>query len=459
MSKKKAGIISAIVIVVIAVAGGIWYILMGGGSGGSSDDKVYVETVSTLNGENSGAQNRYSGKIESQQTLKINKNSEKTVKEIFVKTGDEVQEGTPLFEYSTDEVEQQISQAELDLEGIDIDIGEQKNQISSLESDRSKVSEDEKFQYTTQIQTLQTSIKQAEFSKESKKVEIENLKSTIENSVITSEMEGIVKNISESGFDQNTGEELPFMTVLATGAYRVKGTVSEQNVKFLTEGQAVIIRSRIDEALTWNGSITEVDTKNEVTDNNNGFFDSGSSETATKYPFYISLDTMEGLLLGEHVFIELDYGQQEEKEGVWLYESYIVMEEELAYVWADNGNGKIEKRTVELGEYDEEMGSYEILSGLTKEDAIAYPMETLYEGVRTVTDISEVNYDAPMYQEESQGDGSDGDLGGEDDGMDGLGDGMDGQDGYSGDGAGMEDAGAVPNERIDAPEDDPEVSE
>ena len=33
-------------------------------------------------------------------------------------------------------------------------------------------------------------------------------------------------------------------------------------------------------------------------------------------------------------------------------ESYIVKEKKEAYVWADNGKGKLEKRKVELGKYD-----------------------------------------------------------------------------------------------------------
>ena len=52
-------------------------------------------------------------------------------------------------------------------------------------------------------------------------------------------------------------------------------------------------------------------------------------------------------------------------------------EGQSAYVWAVNGRNKLEKRPVKLGEYDEAMGAYEILSGLTEDDYIAFPMEGL----------------------------------------------------------------------------------
>ena len=71
-----------------------------------------------------------------------------------------------------------------------------------------------------------------------------------------------------------------------------------------------------------------------------------------------------------------------------------------AYVWADDGNGRLEKRMVELGEYDAMLDEYEILSGLTEDDLIAWPMEGLYEGVRTVTDMDEVDYSSGLYNQE-----------------------------------------------------------
>ena len=45
-----------------------------------------------------------------------------------------------------------------------------------------------------------------------------------------------------------------------------------------------------------------------------------------------------------------------------------------------------------MGEYDAELDQYQILSGLTEEDYIAWPMEGLYEGVTTVTNIEEENW-------------------------------------------------------------------
>jgi HlyD family secretion protein len=51
-----------------------------------------------------------------------------------------------------------------------------------------------------------------------------------------------------------------------------------------------------------------------------------------------------------------------------------------AYVWLANESNLIEKHEVTLGEYDEDLSKYEILDGLTQDDYIAYPLETISEG-------------------------------------------------------------------------------
>ena len=102
---------------------------------------------------------------------------------------------------------------------------------------------------------------------------------------------------------------------------------------------------------------------------------------SSKYPFYIALDSMEGLILGQHVYIEKDIGQNEVKEGLWIPDYFIVEENNEYFVWAANSKDKLEKRKIEIGEKDEKLGKYQIKKGLSLEDYIAVPSEDLTEGV------------------------------------------------------------------------------
>lgn len=406
MSRKKIGVIVAAgVIAVAAVIGGIWYFGKGNSGSGKSADKVFVQKVSEIDKWNTGVNSSYSGIVESQETWDVNKDTERQVKEVLVAVGDTVDVGTPLFTYDTKEAENQIAQTKLEIESISNDISNYNSQIDELQKEKKNAPEDQQFEYTTQIQTLQTNIKQSEYDQKSKQADIDKYQQTIDNAVVTSKIAGVVKSINEDGTDAS-GNTTAFMTVLATGDYRIKGKIDEQNVSYLTVGQEVIVRSRVDENVTWKGTITAIDTETTADNNSNGsvsYMDGSdsSSEGATKYPFYVTLDSTDGLILGQHVFIEPDYGQTEVKEGIWLDESYIVQDDGDPYVWAANDRNKLEKRKVELGEYDDTLFKYEIVSGLTEEDYITWPMTGLYEGVTTVTDENEVDYSSPLYNMES----------------------------------------------------------
>ena len=148
-------------------------------------------------------------------------------------------------------------------------------------------------------------------------------------------MAGVVKEINENGVDPN-GNTAAYMKILATGEYRVKGTIDETSVGTISEGTPVILRSRLDETQTWTGSISKIDTESTQTDSNSSYmYDGGSSgDSASKYSFYVTLDSTDGLMLGQHLYIEPDYGQGEveEKEGVWLYGYYIVQDDGDPYV-------------------------------------------------------------------------------------------------------------------------------
>ena len=71
------------------------------------------------------------------------------------------------------------------------------------------------------------------------------------------------------------------------------------------------------------------------------------------------------------------------KDGIWLDASYIVMEGDKAYLWVANQNHRLEKREVEIGELDENLYQYEIKSGVSESDSIAWPMEDYKEGMKT----------------------------------------------------------------------------
>lgn len=406
MSKKKVGILVGTVIVIAALGGTGFYFrqdikdMIPFLQDGSSEDKVYVERVSKVMNQYSGVSNRYNGVVESQDSYEVTVDSGRTIDEIHVAVGDVVEVDQVLVTYDTSDIRTQIAQANLEIESINYEINSDQKQIDTLTQECAQATEEDKFSYQIQIQNLQNSIAQKQFDLESKQLDISKYQSQIANSTVKSKFAGVVKEINEKGVDAN-GNSAPFMTILQTGEYRVKGSIDEQNVWMLADGQSVVIRSRVDESKTWKGTITLVDTENPGQGNSDSYYVSDSDgQMASKYPFYIELESAEDLILGQHVYIELDEGQEEVKEGLWLYNYYIVQDEDTPYVWVANDKNRLEKCYIELGEYDADMDEYEIVSGLSETDYITWPMQGLYEGVTTVTDAMEVDYSAPLYNQE-----------------------------------------------------------
>ncbi|HIU75290.1 MAG TPA: efflux RND transporter periplasmic adaptor subunit [Candidatus Pelethocola excrementipullorum] len=387
--KKKSIIITCACVAAALVIGGVGLFIWAGKDKSKSDNVVYVNTVEKLMslGSGNGMMNRFSGVVESQDTWKVQQNSEKTVKDILVEEGQEVQVGTPLFTYDTDKFQSDLEQAELDLERIENEITSMKDNITQLNKDKKSASKENQATLQLQIQEAELQLKQKEYEAKSKQIEIDKFHENISNATVTSEIAGVVKSINNGSaeMDMYGNTDTSFMTILATGDYQIKGKVNELNMGAIAEGAPVIVHSRVDSSVTWKGTVSKVDRDNAEANNNNYMYGGGDSMSqTTSYPFYVTLESSENLMLGQHVYMELDNGQDSEpKAGIWLDEYFINDLDAEPYVWADNGKNKLEKRKVTLGQYDESMMKYEIADGLKKEDAITFPEAGLEEGMET----------------------------------------------------------------------------
>ena len=371
---------------------------------------VYVQSVSQIMGYGTmGANNFCAGVVVAQNEVRIDRDENRKVAELKVEVGQSVSAGDVLFVYDTDEIQLTIDKAELEIEQMKNSIKDYDEQIKQLEKEKKNAPESEQLSYTVNIQTLEASKKETEYNITVKQRELQQLKQNAGSGAVTAPIDGKIKAINENGgYDEMTGQPLPYITLIQSGAYRVKGKVNEMNLSEFYVGQTVIVRSRADESQTWTGTITQLDTAPE--DNgNDGMYDYGygvSDEmtSTSSYPFYVDLDTVDGLLLGQHVFVEPNYGQNEQADGLSLYADYVLgSEDEGYYVWADDADGKIEKRSVTVGSFDEMLYCYVITGGLTMNDRIAYPDESIQEGAPVTDTMPEPSEMEPNGDGESNG--------------------------------------------------------
>ena len=389
---KKQGILIFILILVLMLVSGC----------GETLPPVYVQSVNEIMGYSAaGEYNVCAGIVVAQNETEIEKDEERKISELKVEAGQSVSAGDVLFVYDMEEAKLSIDKAELEVEQLKNTISDIEEQIKELESEKKYASSSDQLSYTVRIQSLETDKLEAEYNISVKEAELESMKASIGDGEVRAPISGKVKSINENGaVDEMTGAALPYIVLIEEGAYRIKGTVNELNRGDYFEGQSVIIRSRIDSEQTWHGMIELIESTPDESQNNNMYYNGMSDEmtSTSSYPFYVQLENTDDLLLGQHVYIEPDAGQNEEQSGLWLNAAYVAgSEEEGYYVWAADKHDEIEKREVVVGTIDEEMFLYEIVSGLSGTDRIAFPEE----GIREGAPIAETPVATEAYEEEN----------------------------------------------------------
>ena len=379
---------------VICIALALSLLLVLSGCGGKSSG-VYVQSVKTLAGYGGIAPgDRFGGIVVSENVAEINKDSDKTIGELFVREGDDVTEGQELFTYDTDQLQLTLDKQKLELEQLQISIESYGEQIADLEKTRDRVYESQKLQYTIQIQSLQLDLKEAELKLKAKETEVAQSENILQNATVFAPVSGRVQSISENGTD-NYGNPLPYITIQQAGSYRIKGVLGELQRGGIMEGDRIRIISRTDDSVFWLGTVSLVDYESPYQGSPNDMYygtQTDEMSSSSRYPFYVELDSTEGLLLGQHVYME-KYVETEMPTGVSIPSSFICYDEDGSnYVWAEN-SGKLERRTVVLGDYNMMLDTYQVLEGLTEEDYIAFPDPELCQPGAATT------HDAPAAEE------------------------------------------------------------
>ena len=408
---------------------------------GESNGEASVQSVSMICGLGSaGLTDRFAGVVSALGETNIKKDDSMTVGEIKVKVGDAVSVGDVLFTYDMTDLETNLLAAQLELESLKSTLADKEEEKKQAEDALDAIVDDsERNKTLIQIRQINLEIRNTNASIASKGRDIEKLQSNMKNSEVKAEVAGEVKSVNPDGGTDSQGNPLPLISIVQTGGFRVKGYVNENNASVLTQGTQVVIRSRVSDQ-TWKGSISSIDWNNAQQSRSD--FGDGDTAMSSKYPFYVTLSSSDGLLMGQHVYIEPDLGQDAQSTVIQLPASFINDADSSPWVWAQGSGGKLEKRSLTLGDYNAELDTYAVTDGLTAADYIAFPDDTLKAGMTCVT------YDESTF--DPSGDGGVTDGGMADGGM---------VDGGMVDGGDFIPADDAANGAVDMPADEPVADE
>ena len=385
------------------------------GCGGQT--QINVEQAGMLASAATGS-DKFAGMVVSENVVEIERDTEKQIQELYVAAGDVVRVNEKLFEYDTDTLSLTIDKQQLELDKLTQQIKDLTTQKTNLEKQikeldtKIKKEKDKKVkaEYENQRSTLDLQLRtvkadqtESTLKKNTLQAEMNYNKDMLKNAVVRSPIKGTVRSVNENGS--------PYITIQQAGAFQVKGMLSELSLgSGIMEGVSVTILSRTDPTASWTGMVSLVDYNNAGTEEQDNMFGGGDAmSTSTSYPFYITLDSTEGLLLGQHVYIQISAAAVGD-DLLRIPEHYVMdvlMDEETwtttGTVWGvDPATNKLVKVTVTLGEYDPTYGTYVILEGITAESYLADPTDPGVKEGAAVYQRSELEYMGQTEPTESQ---------------------------------------------------------
>ena len=381
-SKKKGNrkkwIIAALIVAALCVA--VFFIVKAFRKEDKGDSVVYVTPVSMLMDKLLLGQNVYAGIVVTQGEVTVNNDEGNRISDYYVKEGDTVTVGTPLFKYDVNALQDSLTSKEIARDRAKIALESAQKARDDAQKALNEADSGARAAAELTLRDSELALEEARLTFEKAEKAVTEASDKINNATVLSEIDGTVSKVTKAdyGNQSSTDSESSQMggaviTIEKSGNLQVKLSLGELDFNSIEDGMEVTVQSRTDESKTWTGTIR----KAVLTENTDSKESSESQQTNLAY---VTLDTSDGMVSGQHVKVTRKTDEKEDKR-IFIDPSYIVdAGKSSPYVWADDGTGLLEKRKVELGEKDSE-GKYEILSGLGLTDAIVLPSDDLAVGM------------------------------------------------------------------------------
>lgn len=254
----------------------------------------------------------------------------------------------------------------------------QKSDSSNLEVNLSEVKESyTKEELKKAISDKEKEIRDLELNQKETALKIKNAKKALEDQTVKATITGVIKKVGDPEKPSQDGSA--FIQVDSQQGLYVKGYVSELVLDQVTPGTMLQISS-------WSSGAFATATVKEVSPYPaEDYMVYSSGAQASYYPFTALIDEgAEGFQNLESVSISMTVGADETAQNaIYLSKAFIREENGQKYVFVRGEDGKLERRPVKTGKivYGNQ---YEIKSGLTAEDYIAFPYsKNELEGTKT----------------------------------------------------------------------------
>lgn len=287
----------------------------------------------------------------------------------LVNEGEVVTSGTPLFEYMTSDIEEEIKKIEIEKEKVENQITSLEDHINQLKDYRDSLTFDkeEKHSEKSILSGIERDIYEKELEKDLLEQEVKKYEEQLKvldnesgKMTVVSDLDGVVEKVRED-------LKNPVVTVVSKEP-SVKGTFNEEEMKKVSTGMKVYVSSGFFKKRV-EGILYKVQE-----------FPEGEPavEKASRYPFTVRLETKDAgkPLFGSHVNVTVV--TKEVNGAVVVPSDALVKEKAGSFIYIINKSGKLEKRKVSVGM--KANGKTEIKKGLKKGDLIITNPKAIQRG-------------------------------------------------------------------------------
>ena len=379
---KKTGSKKWIIVALVAAAlcAAVFFIVKTFLKEDKGDSVVYVTPVSRLTDKFLLGQNIYAGIVVTQGEVTVNNEDGNRISDYYVKEGDTVTVGTPLFKYDVNALQDSLTSKEIARDRAKIALESAQKARDDAQKALNEADSGTRAAAELGLRDAELGLEEARLTFEKAEKSVNEASARIGNATVLSEIDGTVSKVTKADYGNQSSTDSessamggPVITIEKSGNLQVKLTLSELDFNSIEDGMEVTVQSRTDESKMWTGTIKKA-ALTESTDSKE------STESQQTNLAYVTVDNSDGMVSGQHVKVTKKTDENEDKR-MFIDPSYIVdAEKSNPYVWADDGTGLLEKRKVQLGGKDDE-GKYEIVSGIGLTDAIVLPSDDLAVGM------------------------------------------------------------------------------
>jgi HlyD family secretion protein len=274
-------------------------------------------------------------------------------KNFLVKEGDQVDRGTSLYEYSSDNTDEDRAEIEAERKQLIREVAlieEQIQQLSYLQSVSASASDNSTPVYNSDGSTssnssssdlVQVSIEKEIYDKELEKsrvkAEIDKYDEMIKASNNGSDQLGINSDVSGTVKKINYNLKNPIVTIISDKP-KVEGTFTERDLKNVQEGMEVYVKSDLIKGKAA-GTLTKIADYPE---------NEPSVKKESHYPFEITLnEESESLIKGSHVNVSVVTNKV--LNAATVPEKSVEKGKKNSYIYVLNEKGEVEKRSIKKG--------------------------------------------------------------------------------------------------------------